>query len=135
MRTPRERVIDGELHRVRHARQKRFDALRPAGPQHRPARVAITLAFAHKIRRAIANGEIKDQAEAARRIGLTRARLSQILHLTNLAPELQEEILFLEAIEGHEPMSERSLRGALRFTAWAEQRVNWHGERCNATRS
>jgi ParB-like chromosome segregation protein Spo0J len=84
----------------------------------------MTLAFAHKIRQAILSGEIKGQAEAARRVGLTRARLSQILDLTNLAPDLQEEILFLEAIGGREPLSERALRGVLRVTTWAEQRMN-----------
>jgi hypothetical protein len=91
---------------------------------HRFARVAITLAFAHKIRQAILRGEIQDQADAARKLGLTRAHLSQILDLTNLAPDLQEEILFLEAIDGHEPLSERALRGVVRVTAWAAQRLN-----------
>jgi hypothetical protein len=118
------RVIDGALHRVGHGRQKRFVASPPAGPQHRPARVAVTLAHAHKIRQAILSGEIQNQAEAGRKLGLTRARLSQILDLTNLAPDIQEEILFLEAIDGREPLRERALRGVLRFTAWDEQRAN-----------
>jgi hypothetical protein len=115
--------MDGELHRVRQGRRKRFLAVPSAGPASRPARVAVTLALAHEIRHAILRGEIQDQADAARKLGLTRARLSQILNLTNLAPDLQEEILFLEAIDGREPMSERALRGVLRVTAWAEQRA------------
>jgi hypothetical protein len=118
------RVIDGELHRVRYGRKKRFVAIRAAGPEHRPARVAVTLALAHKVWQAILSGEIQNQAEAARRLGLTRARLSQILDLTKLAPDLQEEILFLEAIDGREPLRERALREVLRFTAWTEQRLN-----------
>jgi hypothetical protein len=118
------RIIDGELHRVRHGRQKRFVAIPSPGPINRPTRVAVTLALAHKIRQEILSGEIQDQAEAARRLGLTRARLSQILDLTKLAPDLQEEILFLEAIDGREPLRERALREVLRLTAWAEQRLN-----------
>ena len=118
------RVIDGELHRVRHGRRKRFVAIQSTDLVNRPARVAVTLALAHEIRRAIHRGEIQDQADAARKLGLTRARLSQILDLTNLAPDLQEEILFLEAIDGREPLRERALRGVLRFTAWDEQRAN-----------
>lgn len=117
------RVLAGELHRVRRGRQQRFASTLPQGPSNRPARVAVTLAHAHKIRQAIESGEILSQAEAARRLGLTRARLSQILDLTNLAPDVQEGILFLEAIDGREPLTERSLRGALRFTAWDEQRT------------
>jgi muramoyltetrapeptide carboxypeptidase LdcA involved in peptidoglycan recycling len=84
--------------------------------------VAVTLAMAHKIRQGILAGEIQDQVDAARRLGLTRARLSQILDLTNLAPDLQEEILFLEAIDGREPLRERALRHALRSGSWEEQR-------------
>ncbi len=135
MSTKGTRVIDGELHRVRYGRQKRFNAVPMPGPVHRPARVAITLAFAHKIRQAIFSGETQDQADAARKLGLTRARLSQILDLTNLAPDIQEEILFLAAIDGREPLSERALRGVVRVTTWAEQRVNRRRDRCfRATR-
>ena len=118
------KVIDGELHRVRHGRRKRFVAIPSMGPEHRAARLATTLAFAHKIRQAILSGEIQNQAEAARKLGLTRARISQILDLTKLAPDLQEWILFLEAIDGREPLRERALREVLRFAAWTEQRLN-----------
>ena len=121
--TSERRVIDGELHRERSGRQRRFTARLPEGPTSRPARVAVTLAMAHKIRQGILTGEIKDQAEAARRLGLTRARLSQVLDLTNLAPDLQERILFLEATGGREPLRERSLRGAVRILAWERQRA------------
>jgi hypothetical protein len=124
--------MDGELHRIRHGRQKRFVAILSQGPMHRPARVAVTLALAHKIRQGILSGEIQNQADAARKLGLTRARLSQILEMTNLAPDLQEEILFLEAIDDREPLSERALRGVVRVTTWAEQRVSRRRDCCSA---
>jgi hypothetical protein len=120
--TAEGRVIDGELHRERRGRQKKFTARAPEAPTSRPPRVAVTLAMAHKIRQGILAGEIQDQSDAARRLGLTRARLSQILDLTNLAPDVQEGILFLEVINGREPLRERSLRGALRTASWDEQR-------------
>jgi hypothetical protein len=119
------RVLDGELHRERRGRRKTFSASVSDVPASRPARVAATLAMAHKIRQGILAGEIQDQADAARRLGLTRARLSQILDLTNLAPDLQEKILFLELIDGREPLRERALRGALRTASWDEQRRYW----------
>jgi hypothetical protein len=81
---------------------KSFSAEPPAEPTHRPARIAVTLALAHTIQRAIDRGEFRDQAEAARRLGVTRARMTQILDITNLAPDVQEEILFLKALEGDE---------------------------------
>jgi hypothetical protein len=116
------RVMEGELHRVRDGRQKKF-VNSSSNPTARPARVAVTLALAHRIRNEILSGEIQSQADAARKLGLTRARLSQILELTNLAPEIQEEILFLEVIDRREPLRERALRGVLRASAWAEQRA------------
>lgn len=94
MSTPETRIVNGEFHRVRYGRQKRFVSTPSPGPVHRPARVAITLAFAHKIRQAILSGEIQDQAEAARKLGLTRARLSQIVDLTKLAPDLQSDRVY-----------------------------------------
>ncbi len=120
---PDRRVIDGELHRERRGRRNGFAASAPPDPASRPARVAVTLAMAHKIRQGILDGEIRDQADAARRLGLTRARLSQILDLTNLAPDLQERILLLEVIDGREPLPERALRRVLRFSGWIDQRA------------
>src|SRR5512140_464112 len=119
------RVIDGELHRARRGHRKTFSMSPPSSPVARPARVAATLTLAHRIRKGIVAGEIRNQADAARRLGLTRARLSQILDLTNLAPDLQEKILFLEATGGREPLRERSMRGVLRSVSWGDQRVIW----------
>jgi len=67
-------------------------------------------------------------AEAARRLGLTEARLTQILDLTLLAPDLQEEILLFPAINGVEPLKERVLRGIVR-APWADQRLRFKTER------
>jgi hypothetical protein len=42
---------------------------------------------------------------------VTRARLTQIMNLLNLAPDIQEAILFLPAITtGDDPLHERQLR-------------------------
>jgi predicted XRE-type DNA-binding protein len=85
--------------------------------------VAVTLALAHQIQRAIDRGEIRDQAEAARRLGLTRARLTQIMDLTLLAPELQEMILLVEILKTRDAVSERTLRGVARSESWVRQRL------------
>ncbi len=115
-------VVTGELHRVRRGREKSFASKPAAGPERRPARVALALALAHQIQRAIDLGELKDQAEAARRLGMTRARVTQLQDLRLLAPGIQERILFLEALDGVEPLSERVLRVAERTKNWNEQR-------------
>ena len=96
-----------------------------ADPAPDPARVARMLALAHRLQAAIDRGEYRDRAELARQLGLTRARISQLLALTLLAPDLQEHVLFLEAVDGREPLTERALREVVRHEGWAEQGVAW----------
>ncbi|MFC1641760.1 hypothetical protein ACFL5O_03585 [Myxococcota bacterium] len=83
------------------------------------------LALAHHLQWAIDQDDVPDAATVARRLGLTRARVSQLLGLCLLAPDIQEEILGLEAVDGVEPMAERALRGAATLKSWGEQRVAW----------
>jgi len=120
--TATAKIISGSLHRVQRGHEKRFSTASPPSPVHRPARVALMLALAHKIKEAIARGEVHDQAEVARRLGFTRARLTHLLDLLLLAPDLQEQVLFLEAVDGGEPMSERVLRTVAHLRWWADQR-------------
>ena len=82
----------------------------PTEPVSRPARVAMTLALGHKIEQAILEGKLNDRADAARRLGLSRARVSQICDLTLLPIAEQERILFLEAVDGSQPCTEQMLR-------------------------
>jgi hypothetical protein len=117
------KVVTGQLHRVQRGRRKAFVPEAPPASVRRPARVAVMFALAHQIQRAIDRGELRDQAEAARRLGLTRARLTQLLDLTLLAPEIQERILALESVDGDEPLAERALRRAVRPRSWDEQRT------------
>jgi hypothetical protein len=118
-------MIAGKLHRVRNGHRKRFVGTPPVvpAPVRRPARLAVMLALAHKIQQAIDRGAIRDRAEVARRLGLTRARVTQLLDLTLLAPDIQEQILDLQAIDGVEQIHERALRYLARQAGWAEQRT------------
>ena len=120
------KVITGQLFRHRRNQGHTFKDKAPEPPPEpvrRPARVAVMLALAHKLQDAIDRGVVRDRAEAARRLGLTRARVTQLMDLTLLAPEIQEQVLFLEAVDGVEPMSERRLREVVRVVGWRDQRV------------
>ena len=79
-----------------------------------PARIAITLALAHKLQQAIDEGRIEDNAEVARILGVTRARVTQSMNFLLLPVAEQERMLFLEAVDGREPMTERNLRKCAR---------------------
>jgi hypothetical protein len=125
-------MVTGKLHRTRKGHAKRFVEMPPVAPEpiRRPARLAVMLALAHKVQQAIDRGAVRDRAEMARRLGLTRARVTQLLDLTLLAPEIQEQILFAESVDGLEPMSERSVRAATRSLDWDQQRHYRSGAVC-----
>lgn len=103
-------------------------AAKRAQTRRYPARVARQLALAHALRRRLERGEFADFADMARQLGFTRARVTQLMDLLLLAPEVQEEILFLELPPGAQPVSERGLREAVLGTIdWQEQRRRWEG--------
>jgi hypothetical protein len=123
------KVIVGTLHRVQHGRRKRLDVAPLPSPVTRPARVALMLALAHKVQEAIDAGKVADRADVARRLGFTRARITHLLDLLLLAPDLQENVLGLVAVDGQEPMSERTLRAVARGGTWVQQRGLWMSSR------
>jgi hypothetical protein len=118
-------VVKGSLHRiqVRHGRGFTSQAPLLRLPVRRPARVAVMLAIAHTIDAAISAGRLRDQRDAAQRLGLTPPRITQLLALLQLAPDLQERVLFLEAVDGLEPLTERDLRPLTRLLCWDDQRA------------
>jgi len=93
--------------------------------QRHPATVARRLALAHRIADEIHAGLYADQADVALRHGLTRARLTQLMNLLLLAPDIQEEVLALEFPAGREPITERTLRRVFESLVWDDQRVLW----------
>ncbi len=90
-----------------------------------PARIARLLALAHDLAARIEAGEYQDYADIARQHGFTRARLTQIMNLLLLAPDIQAEILALRAEPGREPVTERELRNVLKTLEWGQQRERW----------
>ena len=94
----------------------------------RVPRVARTLALAHKIDGMIRAGEVQDFTDASRTLCVTRARMTQIMNLLLLAPEIQEQILDLPAVtNGRDPVSERTLRRIVAEPDWTKQRALWRG--------
>ncbi len=97
----------------------------PVGPpQLFPARVARQVALAHALQARIASGEFETQAQMARALGLTRARISQLFDLLVLAPDIQEEILLGGTPECR--LREPAIRKLSGVVLWSEQRDRWH---------
>jgi hypothetical protein len=94
-------------------------------------RVAKIMALAIRLDQLVEDGKVKNQAELARLGHVSRARLTQIMTLLQLAPDIQEEILFLPAIEGGcKPFLERELRKIAAVACWSGQREVWKSRCC-----
>ena len=86
----------------------------PVAPPPSPA--ARMLALAHHVERLVDDRTIESYADAARALGLTRARLTQVMKLLLLAPEIQERL-----VTGELRATERALRGVVREAEWRRQ--------------
>lgn len=122
-------VLRGPLFRRQGRRVELRDAppvgLEPRAPVRRPAKVARMLALAHHLQRLIDDGQVSDRAALARKLGLTRARVTQLLDLLLLGPEVQIHVLNLENLNGSEPTTERALRGIAHLLDWSLQSKSW----------
>ena len=98
----------------------------PATPVGRIPRISRLMALAIRLDQMIRDGVVNDQAELARLGHVTRARLTQIMNLLRLAPDLQEQILFLSATErGRDAVTEKQLRPIAAVPSWRKQRQMW----------
>ena len=86
----------------------------PDKPDTRPvSRAARMLALAHYVERLVDEGAVESYADAARQLGVSRARMSQILNLLNLPPRVQEGLLL-----GDLHLSERRIRAVAAEGEW-----------------
>lgn len=120
------RIFTGYLRRTRGRACSFTDQPTPPveEPKPQPARVALTLALAHRIDAAIERGEYRDRADVARQHGLTRARITQIMDLMLLAPDLQERLLYLTTVGRSEPVTEGELARLAHEPRWEGQRID-----------
>jgi len=89
-------------------------------------RVSKMMALAIRFDGLIRRGDVRDYADLARLGYVTRARITQIMNLLTLAPDIQEEILFLPRIyKGREPIREKDVRPIAAVLYWARQRKMW----------
>lgn len=98
----------------------------PEQPRGRVPRVARLMALAIRFERLLDEGVIANQSELARLAHVTQPRMTQIMNLLHLAPDIQEEILFLpDVVNGRDPVTERDLRAVVAMSEWDAQRIRW----------
>ena len=84
-------------------------------------KITLLLALAHHMERQLSRGAVRSQKELAARMGITGARVTQIMNMTLLAPEIQEEMLFNQ----NQRITERCLRRSVGSPLFQDQRRLW----------
>jgi hypothetical protein len=88
--------------------------------------VSKLMALAIRFDGLLRDGVVTDQAELARLGHVSRARMTQIMNLLHLAPDIPEELLFLPLIErGRDWLLERHLRPISAVADLRKQRRLW----------
>jgi len=101
-------------------------APKPKARGGRTPRVSKLMALAIRFGQLLREGKVADQSELARLAHITQPRMTQIMNLLHLAPDIQEEILHLPPVDaGCDPVTERHLRAITRLVGWEDQRRVW----------
>lgn len=98
----------------------------PQEPAGRIPRVSKLMALAIRFDELLRDGLVPDQSELARLVHVTQPRITQIMNLLHLAPDIQEELLHLPPMaEARDALTERDLRPMARLRDWRKQRTVW----------
>src|SRR5262245_37614835 len=92
----------------------------------RVPRIARLLALAHKLQSLLREGIVRDYVSLARLGHVSRAHITCIMNLLCLAPDIQEQILFLPAtVHGRDPIPVHLLQPIAQVFQWPRQRIMW----------
>lgn len=105
------------LVRIRMGKREGFTNQLPPQAIPQPSPSARILALAHRIVRAVEQGEVRDFSEVARRLGVSQARVSMVVTLTFLAPEVQAAVMLANGRR----ISQKRLLKLARMESWEEQ--------------
>jgi len=94
---------------------------KPSGKAASVPRISRLMALAIRFDQLVRDGTVTDFAELARLGHVTRSRMSQIMNLLNLAPDIQEELLFWNG----RGLTERTMRPIAAEVDWGRQRKMW----------
>jgi hypothetical protein len=122
-------TIERQIHFTRCGRKEMETVMAPgreALPPGRVPRVARLMALAIRCDGLMRSGVVCDYAEMARLGHVSRSRVSQVLSLVNLAPDIQEAILFLPRTQrGRAALILADVLPIASLPDWSKQRRMW----------
>ena len=123
IKVKRKVAFQGEAHKRRDAAK----AVREKAVQSgRIPRIAKLVALASRMQSMIESGQVDTYQHLAEIGRISQPRMTQIMSLLHLAPDIQEELLYLpEVIQGKAAIHERLLRPLTTELDWRVQRRMW----------
>ena len=115
-RVPADRVVHAVPSRVLNRKP-------PKAP--RTPRVVELLRKALEWQALLESGEASNQAAIARQEGITRARVTQVMGLLRLAPEIQQHVLSLPDMVHRPAITERALRPIAQMERASDQKARF----------
>lgn len=123
-------TVKRKVHFVRHNHGRKTIADHPRPSEHaqpgRIPRISRLMALAIRFERLIHEGNVTDLSELAQLAHVTQPRMTQIMNLNHLAPDIQEELLFLPRLtSGRHRIHEKGLRRITACIDWLRQHTLW----------
>ena len=123
IKVKRKVAFQGEAHKRRDAAKAAKVTLAQSG---RIPRIARLVALASRMQTMIDSGQVESFQQLAELGRISQPRMTQIMSLLNLAPDIQEELLYLpEVIQGKAAIHEKLLRPLTTEMDWRVQRRMW----------
>ena len=123
IKVKRKVAFQGEAHKRRDAAKVKRVALAQSG---RTPRFSKLVALASRMQSMIESRQVDSFQQLAELGRISQPRMTQIMSSLNLAPDIQEELLYLpEVIQGKAAIHERLLRPLTREMDWRVQRRMW----------
>ncbi|MCZ2343086.1 MAG: hypothetical protein LC104_15040 [Bacteroidales bacterium] len=123
-------TLECEIHfkRKRDGRKVLKDGPAPNSPDTPGSipRISRLMALALRCERLLHKGTVASYTDIGKLGHVTQARVSQIMNLLNLAPEIQEVLLFLPRVDrGRAPVVISELQLIASTPDWQQQRMMW----------
>ena len=123
IKVKRKIAFQGEVHNRRAVSKAVREKAAQSG---RIPRIAKLVALANRMQSMIESGQVETFQQLAEIGRISQPRMTQIMSLLNLAPDIQEELLYLpEVMVGRTTIHERLLRQLTTEMDWRVQRRMW----------
>ena len=114
--------VEATIHFGKKGKRKPVQKSKPSVIGRTP-RIAKLMALAIRFEGLIADGTVSDYSELAELAQVSRARITQIMNLLLLAPDIQERVLFLPQVEsGRDALTLAELQSVALEVNWKRQR-------------